>query len=77
MVDIYTKGSCMNLFVILRHIYPEAKPYYDGDHIITKIGRKYYDITGEVPPGKSILFNGPSRTYTIMMNAQLEIGYMP
>lgn len=28
-------------------MFPEATPYYNVDHIITKIGSRYYDIEGE------------------------------
>lgn len=49
---IYTHGSCWKFYEILKTVYPDAKPYYrhdhGGGHIITKIGRKYYDINGEV-----------------------------
>lgn len=48
MVNIYTEGSCMNFFQILHSIYPEAEAYYNGDHIITKIGNNFYDINGVV-----------------------------
>lgn len=50
MVNIFTRGSCLNFFLILHSIYPEAEPYYNIDHIITKIDNKYYDITGQVNP---------------------------
>ena len=46
MVDVFTKGSCINLFEILHLIYPESEAYFNIDHVITKIGGKYYDITG-------------------------------
>lgn len=48
MVDIFTKGSCWNLFVILRRIFPGARAFYNGDHVITFYRGKYYDISGEV-----------------------------
>ena len=35
MGDIFSYGSCLNLFIILRNIFPEAKPYFNIDHIIT------------------------------------------
>jgi hypothetical protein len=38
----------MNFHVVLRRIYPEAVPYFNINHVITRIGDKYYDITGEV-----------------------------
>jgi len=45
---VYTQGSCFKFYEILKAIYPDAEPYYIDKHIITKIGEKFYDITGEV-----------------------------
>lgn len=45
---IFTEGSCIYLFLLLRQIYPEAIAYSNCNHIITKIDDKYYDITGTV-----------------------------
>lgn len=50
MVDIFTKGSCANLFIFIRSIYQGAKPFYNDDHIITKVGQTFFDITGKVDP---------------------------
>ena len=47
---IFLYGSCFRLYKILKIVYPISKPYYselDG-HWITKIGKKYYDINGEI-----------------------------
>jgi hypothetical protein len=46
--QVYTEGSCYHFYLILKSVFPNAEPYYDLDHIITKINDKYYDITGEV-----------------------------
>ena len=46
--QVYTEGSCYHFYLILKQVFPEAKAYYDADHIITKIGDRFYDITGEV-----------------------------
>ena len=45
---VYTKGSCYQFYKILKQVFPEAKAYYNINHVITKIGSKFYDITGEV-----------------------------
>lgn len=45
---VFLNGSCLNFFLILRAVFLEAEPYFNIDHIITKIGDRYYDITGEV-----------------------------
>lgn len=46
MVDIFTLGSCLNFHLILKTVYPEAKPLYNIDHVVTQIDEKCYDITG-------------------------------
>lgn len=46
--DIFLAGSCTNLYFILKSICPDASAYFNGDHVITKINYRYYDITGEV-----------------------------
>ena len=38
-------------------MFPEAKCYYDSDHVITRIGRRYYDITGEVKRGRHLYYS--------------------
>lgn len=43
---VYTQGSCYQLYLILKYIFPEA--YYNCDHVITKIKNVYYDINGIV-----------------------------
>lgn len=39
----------MNFYWILRTVWPESRCYYNVDHVITRIGSKFYDITGEIP----------------------------
>jgi hypothetical protein len=53
--EIYTKGSCYQIYKILKLLYKKAKPYKvkthymsEYNHIITEIDGKFYDITGEV-----------------------------
>lgn len=48
MVDIYLEGGCFHLYLLLKKLCPEAEPWYNRDHIVTKIGKKFYDITGVV-----------------------------
>lgn len=52
--EVYTKGSCYQFYKILKIMFPEAICYYDCYHVITKIGDKYYDITGEIDGSKHI-----------------------
>ena len=48
--QVYTQGSCIMFYRILKTVYPDAKPYWSqqGKHMITRIGNLYYDITGIV-----------------------------
>lgn len=46
--QVYTEGSCYHFYLILKEVFPDAEPWYDNEHIVTKIGDKFYDITGEV-----------------------------
>lgn len=45
---VYTQGSCYQLYLILKYIFPEAEAHYNCDHVITKIKNVYYDINGIV-----------------------------
>lgn len=47
---IYQWGACYGFYLILKHNFPSAIAYFsdkDKDHILTKIGDRFYDITGE------------------------------
>jgi len=52
MAAIYQNGSCWHFHKVLKAVFPEAEPFYFYDdsnsHVITRIGEKFYDITGEV-----------------------------
>ncbi len=50
--EVFTRGSCFRLYRMLRVICPDAECWYDMDHAITRIGGRWYDITGEVSPGR-------------------------
>lgn len=45
-VGLFVK--CLRVHLILKAVFPAAKPLYDGNHIVTEINGKYYDITGQV-----------------------------
>lgn len=47
---IFTQGSCYRLYMILKIVFPTAKPYWSdrSSHCITKIGDTFYDIGGKV-----------------------------
>lgn len=48
--QVYTNGSCIMFHFILKTIFPDAIAYWSDKarHCISKIGRKFYDINGEV-----------------------------
>lgn len=60
MPQIYQSGSCWQFYELLNNRFPgECDPYYEVGHIITKIGDRFYDITGEVfPPDDVMPFYG-------------------
>lgn len=81
MKNIFLYGSCLNFHLILKSIYPEAIPYTNIDHIITKIGNKFYDISGRVYNTKSYEKMGTiyfpkkreSRSFTQQYNYYLNL----
>lgn len=46
--NIPVKIQCYSFHLILKSIFDDVVPYYNSDHIISRIGDKYYDIDGEV-----------------------------
>lgn len=56
---VYTEGSCYRLYLILKHLYPQAVALYDPiiGHVYIDIDRHVYDIKGEYlfEPGKLCL----------------------
>lgn len=51
-VEVYTKGSCVRLCLLLLHIYPEGIILYDMNHAIFEYRGKYFDIEGYTKKGK-------------------------
>ncbi|MEH6368498.1 MAG: hypothetical protein V7764_19695 [Pseudomonas marincola] len=43
-------GGCFKVYLVLKQAFPQAEPYYNGDHVITRIDGDYYDIRGQVEP---------------------------
>lgn len=43
-----SEHSCMAHHLILKAYYPEAECWFNVDHVISKVGEKFYDRTGEV-----------------------------
>ena len=46
-VAVYRYGNCYQFYEILKAIFPEAKAYYSGGHVWTKINGQFYDIMGK------------------------------
>lgn len=46
---IYTQGSCYRFHLLLKKLYPSAKPYISAkkDHVISLIDGVFYDINGK------------------------------
>lgn len=63
--QVYTEGSCYHFYLILKEVFPQAKAYYDADHVITKINGKFYDITGEVSANNSMGKYKKAPSYTL------------
>lgn len=43
-------GGCFRVYLVLKQRFPQAEPWYNCSHVITKIGDHFYDIRGEVQP---------------------------
>lgn len=44
------EGGCFKVYLLLKQAFPDAEPWYDSSHVITKIGDAFYDIRGQVEP---------------------------
>ncbi|CAE6950004.1 conserved protein of unknown function [Ectopseudomonas oleovorans] len=47
-------GGCFRVYLLLKQAFPDAEPWYDSDHVITKIGDRFYDIRGQVEPVSAV-----------------------
>lgn len=68
--QVYTEGSCYHFYLILKEVFPDAEPWYDNEHIVTKIGNKFYDITGEIRKDELDMFK-----YQRLPSYQLKAPY--
>lgn len=64
----YLNGGCYSFYFKLLGKFPEAECWYDGDHVITKIKDKFYDITGEVKKDRHLAVNGHHYSHIQMKN---------
>ena len=48
--NIFTRGSCFRLFLVLREVFPTAIPYWSDvdNHCVVNIEGEYYDIGGKL-----------------------------
>ena len=46
-ISIYTQGNCYQFYEILKVVFHNAEPYFDGSHVWTKIDENFYDIKGK------------------------------
>lgn len=47
--------NCFKVYLLLKAVWPEAEAWYDGNHVIVKIGAFWYDWKGYHPgPGNSL-----------------------
>jgi hypothetical protein len=71
MRNIFTQGSCWNFYLILRRVFPDSQPYYNINHVVSKIGDRFYDINGDVT--REVLKNGHySPFFTIYSRAGIR-----
>lgn len=46
-ISVYKFGNCYQFYEILKSIFPETQPIYDGNHVWAKIDECFYDIMDE------------------------------
>lgn len=64
---VYTYGGCYGFYQILKQVFPRAVPYMQAneEHIVARIGKRYYDIKGEY-----VLLDGSLPTRLIRLTPQ-------
>jgi hypothetical protein len=45
---VYNQGSCYRLYLLLAQVFKDAQAWTDGNHVVTRIAGRFYDISGEV-----------------------------
>ena len=61
--QVYTEGSCYHFYLILKEVFPDAECIYDGEHVLTRLDGKCYDITGLVSEPNGASDFGKPATY--------------
>lgn len=54
---VYKNGSCFEFHLILRSIFPQAKPWTNIDHVWSEIDGEFWDIDGRRKEGAKGLFS--------------------
>jgi hypothetical protein len=67
---VYTHGACYEFYNIMKNLYPEAEAYMteDAQHVVVKIGGRFYDITGWYVNSRGKVIEG----FTKLTEAQHE-----
>lgn len=40
-------GGCLKFHYLLKYVFPDAEGWYNSNHVVTKIGDRFFDIDGE------------------------------
>ena len=72
-MKVYVFGNCGNLYFLLKKAFPDAIPYLSktrkyGEHIITCIDGKFYDIRGKLALPQDILIDTKETALSEVMN---------
>lgn len=66
--EVYTRGSCVKLCMILKHLYPGGNILYDSNHAIFEYDGKFYDIKGFAKKNKN---HSTIETYGLIKSYEL------
>jgi len=42
----YRNGACFDFYLLLKKKFPEAQAWYDGNHVVTLIQGRFWDVGG-------------------------------
>lgn len=73
MEDLCLHGGCWQFHELLKTVWPDAEPYWNDKHVITKIGNYHYDITGKVSSGGYKLMSPRARYLAAEWEPQYKI----
>lgn len=68
---VYTKGSCVKLCMILKHIYPQGEILYDLNHAIFEYNGNTYDINGFA---EKTIHHTPIQQYGLLQSYRMMHG---